>query len=414
MFKRSINFSPFEKDQLLRLIREYIVIFEDKRLDGVGRREKERAWLELTDRYNSLDNVNLRTSKQLQACWKNLKNRAKDVTEACKRGEEFPFFTMSNSLNSSYLPYNSFNEDENGYEIRVKTERNSDAEDATQDDITVTFNSHQQPFSVSNSPSPPPTSAQVNYVYSPTASTTSLIIPPSSTYAHSSSVSVLTSSPSRSPSREEPDEKVQRLERSGTTRLPCSVPAYRAPERNINKSVDRIATSILFERGVYDHSGPQGLFVPRVDQYTKRTESASSDGNLPQRDNSRQVNQQYSNTSPPHFKNAHRFNSSTQPLRKGGNSHRPISLSRPVTSSSTRANVNGHVPLISPHKVKKAAQYRRLEHEVRMKNLKFERNCIEAEHKLKCELLQLKIKYYKNKIAEGSNRPSLSGHVGPE
>lgn len=118
MFKRSINFSPFEKDQLLRLIREYIVIFEDKRLDGVGRREKERAWLELTDRYNSLENVNLRTSKQLQACWKNLKNRAKDVTEACKRGDEFPFFTMSNNLNSSYLPFNSFSEDENGYEIR--------------------------------------------------------------------------------------------------------------------------------------------------------------------------------------------------------------------------------------------------------------------------------------------------------
>ncbi|XP_046330761.1 uncharacterized protein LOC124114240 [Haliotis rufescens] len=412
MFKRSINFSPFEKDQLLRLIREYIVIFEDKRLDGVGRREKERAWLELTDRYNSLENVNLRTSKQLQACWKNLKNRAKDVTEACKRGDEFPFFTMSNNLNSSYLPFNSFSEDENGYEIRVKAERNSDDEDAAHDDFTVTFNAHPQPYSVSNSPSPLPESGPVNYVYSPTASTPSLLIPPSSSHVLSSSVSALASSPSRSPPREgPPDEKVQRLERSVPTRLPCSVPTYKAPERSISKSVDRIATSILFERGVYDHPGSQGLLVPRL------SDAVSSEGNLPPRDNWMHNHHQHCNTSPPQYKNAQRFNSSTQPLRKGGNSHRPITSSRPMASNTARASVNGHVPLPSPRKMKKAAQYRRLEHEVRMKNLKFERNCVEAEHKLKCELLQLKIKYYKNKLdEERCNRPSQADvtHVGPE
>lgn len=88
MAKRQPNFTFFEKQILIRLLNDYKHIVEDKRTDKRTNKEKEKAWTEITDRFNSEADVNKRTKKQLENCWKALKSKDRD-SRAAERREHF-------------------------------------------------------------------------------------------------------------------------------------------------------------------------------------------------------------------------------------------------------------------------------------------------------------------------------------
>ncbi|XP_014777015.1 putative uncharacterized protein DDB_G0282133 [Octopus bimaculoides] len=75
--RRSANFTHHEKEILLSLMQTYRHIVEDKRTDGIMVKEKNAAWIELTNKYNAQNEVWTRSVKQLRQCWKNLKSRAR-------------------------------------------------------------------------------------------------------------------------------------------------------------------------------------------------------------------------------------------------------------------------------------------------------------------------------------------------
>lgn len=75
--RRSANFTHHEKLVLLSLMREYRHIVEDRHTDGVTVREKNTAWVDLTNTYNAESDVSTRSLKQLRQCWKNLKSRSR-------------------------------------------------------------------------------------------------------------------------------------------------------------------------------------------------------------------------------------------------------------------------------------------------------------------------------------------------
>ena len=75
MASRNPNFTPFERRVLLDNIKLFKEIIEDKRTDKITTKEKEKAWAEVTKRYNSHEDVHPRICKQLEYCWKNLKNK---------------------------------------------------------------------------------------------------------------------------------------------------------------------------------------------------------------------------------------------------------------------------------------------------------------------------------------------------
>ncbi|GAB1601177.1 putative uncharacterized protein DDB_G0282133 [Argonauta hians] len=75
--RRSANFTHHEKEILLSLMQTYRHVVEDKRTDGIMVKEKNAAWIELTNKYNAQNEVWTRSVKQLRQCWKNLKSRAR-------------------------------------------------------------------------------------------------------------------------------------------------------------------------------------------------------------------------------------------------------------------------------------------------------------------------------------------------
>ena len=75
--RRSANFTHHEKQVLLSLMQEYRHIVEDRHTDGVTVREKNSAWIDLTNKYNAENDVSARSVKQLRQCWKNLKSRSR-------------------------------------------------------------------------------------------------------------------------------------------------------------------------------------------------------------------------------------------------------------------------------------------------------------------------------------------------
>lgn len=75
--RRSANFTHHEKQVLLSLMQEYRHIVEDRHTDGVTVREKNSAWITLTNKYNAENDVSARSVKQLRQCWKNLKSRSR-------------------------------------------------------------------------------------------------------------------------------------------------------------------------------------------------------------------------------------------------------------------------------------------------------------------------------------------------
>jgi len=86
MSKR-IFYTEFETDLLKELVNNRIHVLENKRSDFKTINEKSLTWKQLANEYNSFENVNTRTDKQLKKCWENMKNRAKQkgAKERCER-----------------------------------------------------------------------------------------------------------------------------------------------------------------------------------------------------------------------------------------------------------------------------------------------------------------------------------------
>lgn len=67
---------------------EFGTVIEDKKTDSCTVEKKELAWAQLAFRFNSCTGVKeARDVKQLNACWKNLKSKAKKDAAGERRGK---------------------------------------------------------------------------------------------------------------------------------------------------------------------------------------------------------------------------------------------------------------------------------------------------------------------------------------
>lgn len=69
---QSVNFSEDDKIFLARLLKNYIAIINNKRIDGNAMSRKNKAWSTVQSQYNKFRQPE-RTVDQLQTAWKNMK-----------------------------------------------------------------------------------------------------------------------------------------------------------------------------------------------------------------------------------------------------------------------------------------------------------------------------------------------------
>ncbi|XP_063361800.1 uncharacterized protein LOC134650797 [Cydia amplana] len=74
---RAPNFTQSDNLLLCDIVRKYIHIIENKKTDGANLLQKQKAWLEVAEEYNSSTTGYSRTAESLQQTYKNLKKRAK-------------------------------------------------------------------------------------------------------------------------------------------------------------------------------------------------------------------------------------------------------------------------------------------------------------------------------------------------
>ncbi|XP_035233742.1 myb/SANT-like DNA-binding domain-containing protein 3 [Stegodyphus dumicola] len=71
------NFTLLEKSALAECIIKYKHIIENKTTDAVTNKQKQDAWNSIAEKFNRIPGVTLRSVKQLNFCYKNLKRKAK-------------------------------------------------------------------------------------------------------------------------------------------------------------------------------------------------------------------------------------------------------------------------------------------------------------------------------------------------
>ncbi|XP_063533545.1 uncharacterized protein LOC134743851 [Cydia strobilella] len=74
---RAPNFTQSDNLLLCDVVSKYIHIIENKKTDGASLLQKQRAWLDVAEDYNSSTTGCSRTAESLQQTYKNLKKRAK-------------------------------------------------------------------------------------------------------------------------------------------------------------------------------------------------------------------------------------------------------------------------------------------------------------------------------------------------
>ncbi|XP_063619022.1 uncharacterized protein LOC134791816 [Cydia splendana] len=74
---RAPNFTQSDNLLLCDVVSKYIHIIENKKTDGASLLQKQKAWLEVAEEYNSSTTGFSRTAESLQQTYKNLKKRAK-------------------------------------------------------------------------------------------------------------------------------------------------------------------------------------------------------------------------------------------------------------------------------------------------------------------------------------------------
>ncbi|KAH7955279.1 myb/SANT-like DNA-binding domain-containing protein 3 [Rhipicephalus sanguineus] len=93
--RTKVNFTDEERGVLTDLISKYRAVLENKKTDAVSLHKKQKTWEQLAIDFNSRQNVNPRTAKQLKKCWDNLKEKwrcakADDTREVFKTGGGTP------------------------------------------------------------------------------------------------------------------------------------------------------------------------------------------------------------------------------------------------------------------------------------------------------------------------------------
>lgn len=78
--KRCKNFTEKEKLLLLKVVKQYVDIIDNKKTDSVTVKAKKRAWADLTNKFNAVSETGWRNEKQLHALYDNLKKIAKKNT----------------------------------------------------------------------------------------------------------------------------------------------------------------------------------------------------------------------------------------------------------------------------------------------------------------------------------------------
>ena len=78
-------FSELEKSLLMELVDKHKDILENKQNNFKMIRQKNQAWENVLEEFNSQSGVKKRDSKQLRKCWENLKARAKKSIAKEKR-----------------------------------------------------------------------------------------------------------------------------------------------------------------------------------------------------------------------------------------------------------------------------------------------------------------------------------------
>lgn len=81
---RAPNFTSGEGHHLCEVIEKYKHIIENKRTDGASLQDKQKAWLKVTNDYNSTTTAYVRTVESLQQSYKNIKKKVKKQLSATK------------------------------------------------------------------------------------------------------------------------------------------------------------------------------------------------------------------------------------------------------------------------------------------------------------------------------------------
>ncbi|KAG8157013.1 hypothetical protein JTE90_000031, partial [Oedothorax gibbosus] len=71
--QRSKNFTPLEEEILLNCVSEYTKVIDCKETNALKADAKVKAWLSVTELYNSQSSVTKRSLNQLKSKYKNLK-----------------------------------------------------------------------------------------------------------------------------------------------------------------------------------------------------------------------------------------------------------------------------------------------------------------------------------------------------